>query len=107
MPAPGYSAYVAPEKYAQRGRVVFGGRSPVEARSQALRWCRGAAGPVVDAADAGRARVSQEEFDAALPELAMTAFADLSNRTNPRMPLVTELTALLRAGYDGRNPDAH
>jgi acetaldehyde dehydrogenase/alcohol dehydrogenase len=46
----------------------------------------------------------------------MTAFADLSNRTNPRMPLVSEITALLRAGYDGaagteepatEEPDAH
>ncbi len=36
-----------------------------------------------------------------------TAFQDLSNRTNPRMPLLTEITALLRAGYDGRDPDAH
>jgi acetaldehyde dehydrogenase/alcohol dehydrogenase len=51
--------------------------------------------------------VSREEFEAALPDLAMTAFADLSNRTNPRMPLVTEITALLRAAYDGRDPDAH
>ena len=30
-------------------------------------------------------------------ELAMTAFEDLSNRTNPRMPLVSEITDLLRA----------
>ena len=32
MPAPGYSAYVAPDKYAQLGRVVFGGREPEESR---------------------------------------------------------------------------
>ncbi len=41
----------------------------------------------------GRGRVP-----AALPALAMTAFEDLSNRTNPRMPLVTEITELLQAG---------
>ena len=46
--------------------------------------------------------VPEDEFEAALPELAMTAFQDLSNRTNPRMPLVSEITDLLRVGYDGR-----
>ena len=32
MPAPGYSAYVAPEKYATLGRIIFGGRSEEERR---------------------------------------------------------------------------
>ena len=45
--------------------------------------------------------VPEDEFLAALPELAMTAFADLSNRTNPRMPLVEEIAGLLRQGYYG------
>ena len=43
----------------------------------------------------------EDEFLAALPELAMTAFEDLSNRTNPRMPLVEEIAGLLRQGYYG------
>ena len=50
--------------------------------------------------------VSEEEFEAALPGLAMTAFQDLSNRTNPRMPLIGELTELLRLGYYGEARDA-
>jgi acetaldehyde dehydrogenase / alcohol dehydrogenase len=29
----------------------------------------------------------------------MNAFQDLSNRTNPRMPLVSEITDLLKLGY--------
>jgi len=40
----------------------------------------------------------------------MAAFHDLSNRTNPRMPLLDELTGLLRLGYYGepeRRTDAH
>jgi acetaldehyde dehydrogenase/alcohol dehydrogenase len=37
----------------------------------------------------------------------MTAFGDLSNRTNPRMPLVAEITALLEAGYYGTEDHAH
>jgi acetaldehyde dehydrogenase / alcohol dehydrogenase len=31
----------------------------------------------------------------------MTAFEDLSNRTNPRMPLVSEISDLLQQGYYG------
>lgn len=50
--------------------------------------------------------VPEDAFLEALPELAMTAFADLSNRTNPRMPLVAELTDLLRAGYYGTDQGA-
>ena len=45
--------------------------------------------------------IAEAEFLAALPELAMNAFEDLSNRTNPRMPLVSEITTLLRLGYYG------
>lgn len=37
----------------------------------------------------------------------MTAFQDLSNRTNPRMPMVAELTELLRLGYYGEASVAH
>jgi len=31
----------------------------------------------------------------------MAAFTDLSIRTNPRMPLLNEVTGLLRGGYYG------
>lgn len=43
------------------------------------------------------------EFEAALPELADAAFADPSLRTNPRMPLLSELIELLQAGFHGRS----
>jgi acetaldehyde dehydrogenase / alcohol dehydrogenase len=45
--------------------------------------------------------IAHDEFEAALPELADAAFADPSLRTNPRMPLVSELVALLWAGWTG------
>ena len=45
--------------------------------------------------------VSRADFEAALPELADAAFADPSLRTNPRMPLVSELLELLEAGWSG------
>ncbi|WP_231996785.1 iron-containing alcohol dehydrogenase, partial [Mycobacterium scrofulaceum] len=34
MPAPGYSAYVAPDKYAQLGQLIFGGHEPDECRAR-------------------------------------------------------------------------
>jgi acetaldehyde dehydrogenase/alcohol dehydrogenase len=43
------------------------------------------------------AGVDEAGYRAAMPELAMAAFGDLSLRTNPRMPLVTELRQLLEA----------
>jgi acetaldehyde dehydrogenase/alcohol dehydrogenase len=106
MPAPGYSSYVAPDKYAQLGRVVFGGRTAEESRRRLFQGVEDLLDRLGMPRTLAEAGVAREEFEAALPELAMTAFADLSNRTNPRMPLVTEITALLRAAYDG-SPDAH
>lgn len=101
MPAPGYSSYVAPDKYAQLGRIVFGGRTPAESRKRLFR----AVDELLDAVAMPRslkeAGVEEGEFLAALPELAMAAFLDLSNRTNPRMPMLAELTDLLKAGYYG------
>ena len=88
MPAPGYSAYIAPEKYAQLGRVVFGGREPEESRRRLFQGVEDLLDRLEHAALAGGARgLARTSSTAALPELAMTAFQDLSNRTNPRMPL--------------------
>ncbi len=83
MPAPGYSAYVVPEKYAQLGQLVFGGHEPEDSRERLFR----AVEELLDRLDMPRSLkeygVPEDEFLAALPELAMTAFEDLSNRTNP------------------------
>jgi acetaldehyde dehydrogenase/alcohol dehydrogenase len=103
MPAPGYSAYVAPEKYAQLGWVLgTGGHGERERREHFF----GRVDALLDAvgiprslADAG---LSRADFEAALPDLARAAFEDPSLRTNPRMPLVRELVALLEAAWQGR-----
>jgi len=107
MPAPGYSAYVAPEKYAQLGRVVFGGREPEESRRRLFSGVAELLDRLHMPRSLKQVGVAEDEFLAALPELAMTAFGDLSNRTNPRMPLVAEITALLEAGYYGTEDHAH
>ena len=101
MPAPGYSAYVAPDKYAQLGRVVFGGHEPEESRRRLFAGVEALLDRLGMPRTLRDAGVDEHEFLDALPALALAAFEDLSNRTNPRMPLVAELTQLLRLGYYG------
>jgi acetaldehyde dehydrogenase/alcohol dehydrogenase len=101
MPAPGYSSYVAPDKYAQLGRVVFGGRGPEESRRRLFQGVEALLERLRMPRSLRALGVPEPEFEAVLPQLAMDAFADLSNRTNPRMPLVSEITDLLRLGYRG------
>jgi acetaldehyde dehydrogenase/alcohol dehydrogenase len=105
MPAPGYSAYVAPEKYAQIAWVLgLGGRSEEQARERLFARVE----EVLEAVDMPRTvvdlAIDPARFDAGLDGLAMDAFRDPSLRTNPRMPLVAELRALLFAvgGADPR-----
>ncbi|MGZ4494994.1 MAG: iron-containing alcohol dehydrogenase, partial [Nocardioides sp.] len=107
MPAPGYSAYVAPDKYAQLGRVVFGGHEPEENRRRLFTGVEDLLERLAMPRSLRAAGVDEQEFLAALPELAMSAFQDLSNRTNPRMPMVSELTDLLTRGYYGEDRGAH
>jgi acetaldehyde dehydrogenase/alcohol dehydrogenase len=103
MPAPGYTSYVAPDKYAQMAWVHgLGGRTAEQRRERlfaAVSELLDAVGIPRSLADAG---VAEADFEAALPELAEAAFMDASLRTNPRMPMVTELVELLRAGFAGR-----
>ncbi len=101
MPAPGYSAYVAPAKYAQLGQLVFGGHFSDEGRRRLFQGVDDLLDRLKMPRSLRELGVAEEEFLAALPALAMTAFEDLSNRTNPRMPLVSEITTLLRLGYYG------
>ena len=97
-------AYVAPEKYAQIAWVLgLGGRDRGGARasgcSRASTSCSTRVGMPRSLEAAG---VARDEFEAALPDLARAAFEDPSIRTNPRIPLVHELTELLEQGFHGR-----
>jgi acetaldehyde dehydrogenase/alcohol dehydrogenase len=102
MPAPGYTAYVAPEKYAQIGWIIgLGGKTEEQRRERLFAKVE----ELIDSLEMPRsleqAGVTRAEFDAALPDLARMAFGDPSIRTNPRIPLVRELTELLEAGFRG------
>ncbi len=103
MPAPGYSAYVAPQKYAQIGWVLgLGGHGEDDRRERLFGRVDGLLEAVEMPRSLSELGISREDFDTALPDLTRAAFEDPSLRTNPRMPLITELAGLLRAGYEGR-----
>jgi acetaldehyde dehydrogenase/alcohol dehydrogenase len=102
MPAPGYSSYVAPEKYAQVGYIVFGGHDDEERRERLFTAVDDLIAEVGLPRTFAEAGVDEQEYLAALPELVASSFADVSMRTNPRMPMMAELEELLRAAYYGR-----
>ena len=88
MPAPGYGAYVVPEKYDEMARILeLSGREAMFGRIDLLLQQLGMPETAADAGATG--------YRDAIPELAMAGFADLSLRTNPRMPLLRELEELL------------
>jgi acetaldehyde dehydrogenase / alcohol dehydrogenase len=102
MPAPGYSAYVAPEKYAEIGRILgFGGRTEQDRRDRLFAHVDELLAEVEEPRTLADCGVSQKEFEKALPDLARAAFMDPSIRTNPRIPMIREVVELLQVGYSG------
>ena len=100
MPAPGYSAYIAPEKYAQVAWVLgLGGKTERDRRERLFARVDELLAEVDEPRTLADCGVDRQEFEAALPELAKAAFADPSIRTNPRIPMIREVIELLQAGY--------
>jgi acetaldehyde dehydrogenase / alcohol dehydrogenase len=103
MPAPGYSAYVAPEKYAQVGWILgLGGRSQEARRERLFARIDELLDRVGEPRSLAALGITQSDFESALPDLARTAFMDPTIRTNPRIPMIAEILDLLRAGFAGR-----
>jgi acetaldehyde dehydrogenase/alcohol dehydrogenase len=98
MPAPASTAYVAPHKYAQAAWVLgLGGHGEDAAREQLFARVGevlATVGMPVTVADLG---IDPDAYRAAIPDLVRDAFRDASMRTNPRMPLITELGDLFAA----------
>ena len=103
MPSPNQKGYVAHKKYATIADLLGLGGNTVDEKVKKL---VAATEQLLDQlaiprsiADLG---ISREEFEAAMPELAKIAFDDPSWRSNPRMPLVSELVELFWLAYEGR-----
>jgi acetaldehyde dehydrogenase/alcohol dehydrogenase len=102
MPAPGYTTYVAPDKYAQMAWVHgLGGHSAGDRRERLFARVEALLAEVGMPRSLAELGIARAEFELALPDLAEAAFADPSLRTNPRMPLLAELMELLEAGWRG------
>jgi acetaldehyde dehydrogenase/alcohol dehydrogenase len=102
MPAPGYSAYVAPEKYAQIAFILgLGGKSESDRRQRLFARVDELLAEVEEPRTLADWGVNRQEFEKALPELAKAAFMDPSIRTNPRIPMIREVIELLELGYSG------
>ena len=105
MPNPNQRAYVAHKKYAMMADLLGLDGKTVPEKVQNL---ISAVEQLLDQLEVPRSiadlGISHEEFERAMPELAKTAFDDPSWRSNPRMPLVSELVELFWSAYRGRGP---
>src|SRR5450755_221164 len=103
LPSPYQNGYVAHKKYATVADLLGLGGHTVEEKVQNL---IAATEQLLDQlkfprsiADLG---ISREEFKTAMPDLTRLAFDDPSWRSNPRMPLLSELEELFWKAYEGR-----
>ena len=103
MPSPYTKGYVAHKKYATVADLLGLGGHTVEEKVknliQATEQLLDQLGFPNSIAELG---ISREEFQRAVPELASIAFDDPSWRSNPRMPLMSELVELFWKAYEGR-----
>ena len=104
MPSPYQHGYVAHTKYATTADLLGLGGRTVEEK---VRNLIAAVEQLLDRLEFPRSiaelGISREEFAVAVPELAKIAFDDPSWRSNPRMPLMSELAELFWKGYEGRS----
>jgi len=104
MPSPYTQGYVAHKKYAAFADLLGLGGETVEQKVENL---VAAIEKLLDRLEFPRSiaelGISKEEFEKAIPDLVKAAFDDPSWRSNPRMPLMTELVELLWKAYHGRS----
>ncbi|HET7206041.1 MAG TPA: bifunctional acetaldehyde-CoA/alcohol dehydrogenase [Terriglobales bacterium] len=103
MPSPNQSGYVAHRKYAMVADLLGLAGTTIDEK---VRNLIAAIEQLLDRLDMPRSiaalGVSKTEFEKAVPELSQAAFDDPSWLSNPRMPLVAELSELFWAAYYGR-----
>ena len=104
MPSPNQRGYIAHKKYAMVADLLGLGGQTIDEKVKNL---VAATEQLLDRlaiprsiADLG---ISKEEFERAMPDLVKIAFDDPSWRSNPRMPLLSELGELFWSAYRGRS----
>ncbi len=103
MPSPNQRAYVADKKYAAlAGLLNLSGNSVAEKVQSLVVATEQLLDRVAMPRSIAELGISREEFERALPDLTRLAFDDPSWRSNPRMPLMSELVELFWSAYRGR-----
>ena len=103
LPSPYQTGYLAHKKYATVADLLGLGGSTIDEKVKNL---VAAVERLLDQLEFPRSiaelGISREEFERAVPELTKIAFDDPSWRSNPRMPLMSELADLFWKAYLGR-----
>jgi len=104
MPSPNQRAYSAHNKYALIADLLGLGGSTVEEKvGRLITAIEQLLDQLAFPRSIAELGISREEFERAVPDLVKMAFEDPSWRTNPRMPLLSELQELLWSAYGGRS----
>lgn len=103
MPSPNQRAYVADKKYAAVADLLgLGGLTTREKVANLVSAVERLLDQLEFPASIAALGISREQFERAIPDLARSAFNDPSWRSNPRMPLITELVELYWKAFAGR-----
>ena len=103
MPSPYTQGYVAHKKYALVADLLgLGGRTIEEKVTELIHATERLLDRLEFPRSIAELGVSQEEFERAVPELSKVAYDDPAWRSNPRMPLIEELSELFWTAYRGR-----
>src|SRR5271167_1027084 len=103
VPSPYQKGYIAHKKYATIADLLGLGGHTIDEKVKNLVV---ATEQLLDQLEFPRSiaelGISKEEFERAMPDLTKLAFDDPSWRSNPRMPLMSELADLFWKAYHGR-----
>ena len=103
LPSPYQKGYVAHKKYATIADLLgLGGHTTEEKVKNLVTAIEQLLDQLGFPRSIAGLGISKEEFERAMPDLTRFAFDDPSWRSNPRMPLMSELVELFWNAYQGR-----
>ena len=104
MPSPNQRAYSAHTRYAHIADLLgLGGNTVEEKVKRLIAKIEQLLDRLAFPRSIAELGISREDFERALPDLVNIAFEDPSWRSNPRMPLFSELQELYWSAYQGRS----